>query len=673
MATIPGTAPADHGTAAIAYRPDIDGLRALAVLAVVLFHAGAGWLPGGFTGVDIFFVISGYLIGGQIHREASTGRFRFGGFYTRRVRRILPALFALLLVLYALGLLLLTPAELRELGKEAVPTVWGASNLLFYWAGDYFAPAAEKNPLLMTWSLGVEEQFYLLFPFVILVAMRLARGAVRPLVAVLTILSFAASLLLIARDPQAAFYLIPTRAWELGVGAWLALREDRPGSRPPSAVTANAMGLLAVALLAASLTVYRPGWAFPGLFAAIPVAGAALLIAARGSVVNTWAFGNRPATFVGRVSYSFYLWHWPVFYLARTLGEGGTGASPVALVLLSFALAVLSWRFVEQPLRHRVLGERTVLLRYAGAAALVSALGAALYLANGLPGRLPPLAQRFALEAMRARANVCLARYGVIEPRRTPDCLPALAPGQNGRVLLLGDSHASALAPGLAQAAAAAGYGFGELTKSSCLALSGLARPTPDRAGFEAECRAFNDRAFAAAAAPDVRVVVLAGYWSNGAIVRDAAGRQVPLADALADTVARLERMGRRVALVQDVPAFAFDPYPRVVGTTLPLRRSISTWLGVSDDATGIAPRSQVMRDAMRAPIAAIGQRAGRILIDPRRALCTAAGCRYAAPDALYYQDFQHLTAAGARAVTDRDAVAARLRPSPVDPPGPAR
>ncbi|PCG14732.1 MULTISPECIES: acyltransferase family protein [Sphingomonas] len=638
----------DHSPAAIAYRPDIDGLRAVAVVSVVLFHLGISGLPGGFTGVDIFFVISGYLIGGQIAREAGAGMFRFAGFYVRRVRRILPALIAMIGAFLLFGLVALTPAELRELAKETVPALWGLSNLLFYTGGDYFAPAAERSPLLMTWSLGVEEQFYLLFPFVMLAAIRWCRGHVVTVVALLSALSFAGSLLLIRIDPQAAFYLLPTRAWELGLGAILALLQMR--GRPALSALREAAGWGGIVLLLAALVAYRPAIAFPGWFAVLPVLGATLQIAAGGSRANRWLLSSRPVVFVGRISYSLYLWHWPVIYVARIAGEGAAPVSPLWLIAITVLLATASWRFVEQPLRHRVLPERQVLLRYVAVLLLLSGAAAALYRAEGWPGRLPALARAGAVEAVAARHGACLAPYGATAPVGGAACTGALADSDRPGLLLIGDSHADAIAPAIADAARGAGLAFGQMTKSSCLPLLDAARELPGRVRHRGECMTYQATVFRwIAAHPQARVIALAGYWSNGAQVIDGQGRRRTVADTLATTIAALEAQGRHVVLIQDAPGFAINPYARVIGAALPVRRwlaGVATGQAADSDDARARPRA----DDARAAVARIGAAPGRLLVDPARALCDPRGCRYADGGRLFYADDQHLTASGARA-----------------------
>lgn len=641
-------AAAAGGHMPIGYRPDIDGLRAIAVGAVVLYHAGIPGLPGGFTGVDIFFVISGYLIGGQIFRETMAGSFSFAGFYTRRVRRILPALFFLLAAMFLAGAALLSPQELRELGKEAVPTTFGLSNLLFYTGGGYFGPASDAQPLLMTWSLGVEEQFYVVLPFIMMLLAKLRRDAILPLLVAGALLSFAASLLLLRADPKAAFYLLPPRAWELGIGAALAVWEERRGGGPLPSELAQGAAPAGLLLLGAGIAAFRAEIAFPGWFALLPTIGTAILIATPGSTINRRILALAPMRAIGLLSYSWYLWHWPLFYFNRTLAggeQGGGGLLPIwAILPLSLACAFLSWRFVERPLRRRLLPDRAVLVRYGVAALAVAGAGAMLFVSNGLPARLPAQARLFAGQAVAARENPCLARYGVTAPVSPERCLPDLAAGQ-ARLVVLGDSHAASLSPAFAALARREGLGFGEMTKSSCLPVDGAGTAQTDRPAHAGECRAYQRAAFARVLRdPAVRVVVLSGFWSATPRLEGPEGSAVPVEVALDRAVETLRRAGKRVIVAQDVPRFAFDPYARVMGDFLPMRR----WLH-GGAAAGPAGEAAAASDPSRAAIAAIARRhPGVTLIDPHAGLCTDGRCTYRDEGAIYYFDDQHLTAPGA-------------------------
>jgi len=634
-----------------AYRPDIDGMRAIAVLAVVVFHAGFPGLLGGFIGVDVFFVISGYLIGGQVFREAVVREFRFSRFYARRVRRILPALYALLAVVFGLGALLLTPLELRELGKEAFAATFGASNLLFYTAGGYFDPASDHLPLLMSWSLGVEEQFYIIFPILVLLCLRIRPQWFMPILALGTLFSFAGSIGLTHLDPKAAFYLLPTRAWELGLGAILALSERRSSPWAPPRPVAEVAAVAAVAALAAGMALYRPTIAFPGWYALIPTLAAAILIVTPGSLFNRKVLSWAPFVFIGKISYSWYLWHWPLFFLNRVLAPGGKGLPPLALLILSLVPAVASWRWVEQPFRRRILGDRAVLVRYGVAATLIALPALLFFMTDGWPSRFSPAVRQMSRTVSEAKADPCLAPYGAVAPSNPATCLPASA---GPRVLVLGDSHGSAIAPGFKALAAREGYGFGQITKSSCPPLWGFAREVPGRLGHLAQCQAFQGEAFAYVERhPEIQVVVLAGYWSSGMVLTDGQGADVPLDVALSDTIGRLTAAKRRVIVVDDVPTFRFDPYGRVVGDMIPARAAAQRWFARTPGV--FAARHDEIFDDPAASIlrSAANGRPGVAFFDTKSRLCASEGCRYGAPGKLYYFDFQHLTTAGAKAATE--------------------
>jgi peptidoglycan/LPS O-acetylase OafA/YrhL len=627
-----------------AYRPDIDGLRAIAVTSVVAYHAGIKSLAGGFTGVDIFFVISGFLIGGHIYREAVLGKFSFADFYARRARRIVPALVFMLACTFVAGVLMLTPIELRQLGQEAVAAILGLSNVLYYSSTDYFAPPADRNPLLMTWSLGVEEQFYLLFPILMLAVIRWWRRALLPVLAILSLASLVGSLVLIRHDPNAAFYLLPPRAWELGLGAWLAIIEQRePTPLPRAAVEVGAAsGVLA---LLAGLFFYRPEFGFPGWFALIPTLGTAMLIGTRTSTINRVLLGAKPMAAIGLVSYSWYLWHWPVLYFYRLFATPAGIVPIAALILGTLGCGYLSWRFVERPFRQRTVGRGQVLIRYAGLIGVIAAAGFLFYKTNGWIGRLPAEARPMATMAMSARADECLAPYGARTLRDPARCLPSS--GGKPRLIIWGDSHAAAISPGFQDLAQRSGLAFGQMTKSSCPPLTGAAMPNQTHASHLSECLSYQQAAMDYLRAhPEITTVVLTGYWSSDMDPRGSAG-PVPLATALDRTITAIEAMGKRVVLVQDVPIFMFDPYARVVGDHLALRAALSRLANAPAGmrATDVERRG----DPARPIVAAALVTHPRVqLIDPYRNLCNRFGCAFAAPGTLYYSDVQHLVAAGA-------------------------
>lgn len=370
------------------YRPEIDGLRALAVVPVLLFHAGFSFLGGGFAGVDVFFVISGFLITSIIHREIREGSFSIVSFYERRARRLAPALLLVCAVCIPFAVLWMLPQELNNFGKSLYAVNLFASNFLFWDQTGYFEPSTELMPLLHTWSLAVEEQFYVVFPLMLLGLRRFSTATVLKVVVASIVLSFVAAQVLAFVDPAANFYLLPSRFWELGAGAILALGGvDRlPLSRGRRELLAG-LGLLAII---GSYVLVEQSPAYPG-WATVPVVvGTALVLAcARSDTRVGQLLSVRPLVAIGLISYSLYLWHQPVFAFARLRAiDAIPPAGYVALIALCVVLAALSWRFVEQPFRQRArVGRGAVFGATLAAGAVALVIGFGLDGADGLASR----------------------------------------------------------------------------------------------------------------------------------------------------------------------------------------------------------------------------------------------------------------------------------------------
>ncbi|EDM31870.1 putative putative membrane-located cell surface saccharide saccharide acetylase [Roseovarius sp. TM1035] len=438
------------------YRPEIDGLRAIAILPVVFYHAGVTWFPGGFVGVDVFFVISGYLITSIILSERAAGNFTLTGFYGRRIRRIFPALFVMMAVSYPIAWALLDPSAMAEFsGSIAASTVFFA-NVYFLEVSGYFATAAEFKPLLHNWSLSVEEQFYLIFPMAVLLTWRAgAKWQVRIFMAV-ALLSLALAQWQIARGNEArAFFLLYARLWELLVGVLIAYWLTTPqGAALRDGGRFRHGALLGLALILWAVFTYDTETAFPGLAALLPCVGAALVIAfAKGQSLIGQVLGWRPVVFVGLVSYSLYLWHVPALVFTRI----GTGREDLWLMLaacaLAFALACLSWRYVERPFRR--MHALPPLRLFGTAAACMVVLGGLGLLgqetdgfrAHYLEHRLDPVTranyERYSPTATRSRVadDGCRFRDEELTEEfgaRLQDCAARHGPG----IFILGDSHA---------------------------------------------------------------------------------------------------------------------------------------------------------------------------------------------------------------------------------------
>lgn len=440
------------------YRADIDGLRAVAVLFVTAYHFGLPGAGGGYLGVDIFFTISGYLICGMIAADMEKGRFSLIAFYERRVIRIFPALFVMLLGAGALAYFYLLPVELKQFAKSLLWSVASASNIYFAGTTDYFDAAAESKPLLHSWSLGVEEQFYLVCPLFLLLAFHRCRNRLGAMLVVGAGLSFAAEIVVALRNPQFAFFLSPCRAWELIAGALVSLRVL------PAITTRrrrDIAGLAGLAALLLALVFATPALAHP-LAALIACAGALLVIASgeAGPSAAGALLATRPLVAIGLVSYSLYLWHWPLVVFQRSdhflLGDATSLAGKAALLALSLALAAVSWRLVETPFRRhgRALGARSVFAGAGSAMAGLALLAGVALREQGAPYRFSGEVNRLAafLEydpGRSFRAGSCFLS-GNRQALDEDACLKPSATKPN--YLLLGDSHAAHLWLGLADA-----------------------------------------------------------------------------------------------------------------------------------------------------------------------------------------------------------------------------
>ena len=387
----------------MSYRPDIDGLRAVAVLAVVLNHAGFGLLPGGFLGVDVFFVISGFLITGIIEREFSSGSFSLVAFYERRVRRILPALGVVIVAVTPAAWTILTPAQLKQYGQSVASVAVFSSNLLFWQQSGYFDVAAELKPLLHTWSLAVEEQFYLFFPLLLVVLLRLGKRARGVALSSLIIGSLVFAQVGANAQWTSNFYLLPSRAWELLLGAALALLGVRAG--PGSAGRAReAVSFLALIALVGSLVLLTEHDPLPGVLSLVPVGATVALLWSSGPETLAYrVLTLKPLVTVGLMSYSIYLWHQPLFVLARHATRSDLGA-PLAAILVgvTVALSSITYRFVERPFRRKYwLSRQRIFLLGAILSAGFLAFGAAAQVSGGnLPGKADAAAREAQLALM---------------------------------------------------------------------------------------------------------------------------------------------------------------------------------------------------------------------------------------------------------------------------------
>ncbi len=425
------------------YRPEVDGLRAVAVLPVLLFHAKLGF-TGGFVGVDVFFVISGFLITGLLLKDIDAGRFSLVDFWERRVRRIFPALAVMVAAVLAVGYVLLLPRDLEKLGETAVAQGLLAANIYFWRDIDYFRGPSELKPLLHTWSLAVEEQFYLGFPLLLWLIKSDSRRRMLSVLVALAIGSFALSVYGSYKHPLANFYLLPPRAWELLLGGILAALPITIRHRTTNEVI-SWLGL--VSILAAAV-VYDRSVRFPGVTALAPCLGTAAIILANGHGLTSVGrlLATRPMVFVGLISYSLYLWHWPVLAYVRYINLAIDWRLGVPALALSFVLATLSWRYVETPFRKRgdVKDRNRIFAGAAATLAVLLSVSALFWRSGGLPSRYA--GESAGLMEDASWTGIEMAR-GVddIMAGRVPEIGAPASAERPASFILWGDSHAMAL------------------------------------------------------------------------------------------------------------------------------------------------------------------------------------------------------------------------------------
>jgi peptidoglycan/LPS O-acetylase OafA/YrhL len=617
-------APSTH----LPYRPDIDGLRAIAVLSVVLFHAFPTLLPGGFIGVDVFFVISGYLISGILLRELQQGRFSIAGFYARRVKRIFPSLLAVMLACLAFGWYALFPDEYGQLGKHVGGGASFSANF-FYWAQvGYFDTSADTKPLLHLWSLGIEEQFYIVWPAVLLLAWRL-RANLLMVTAALALLSFALNAAGIIHHATATFYSPLSRAWELLGGALLACAAHGKPVHGRTDAKANLAAFLAVALLAAGLALTRPE-RFPGWRALVPVVAAMLLI---GAGPRTWfnrvVLGNRAVVGVGLISYPLYLWHWPLLSFAQII-EGHLPAPRIRIfaMLAAVVLAWLSYQVLERPLRG--LSGRRARLPVALLCVLMAGTGLAggwLFVKDGLPQRAPiqeNLANQKALVTVEDKDNAaaCKQRYGFASMYEY--CLMAY-PDRDPTVVLLGDSHAYHVVAGLTDYYKRRGEN---------LLFLGTRHPYWGLApGEDPYQKATQPMLELALNTPSVKTVVFSTH------LKLYTGPDAKIyVDAARETYRRFLAAGKRLIVMEDVPLLPFDPRSCIKragvassATTTPCGITRAAW------DKEIADHEQVRRQFEREFPRIEWFRASDALCDERE-------CRAMIDGRLMYRDNNHLS-----------------------------
>ncbi len=631
------------------YRAEIDGLRALAVLSTILFHAGVRSFEGGYIGVDMFFVISGYLITRGIEEELRAGHFDLSSFYERRARRIFPALFVVMLAGLPLAWRWLLPLELKDFARTLASTSTFVSNFYFWhtspWRdGGYFEGEAEFKPLLHTWSLAVEEQFYLLFPCFLLMAWTWARRWILWGLGISIIAGVVASQVGSQLKPSGTFYLLPTRCWELLIGAFLAWPSVRQGLDGWPQRWRVAGSWLGLTLFAGTMASVSKKTGFPGFWALGPTLGAGLLITCADGRTCIGKLLRLPAlTRIGLLSYSLYLWHPLLFAFARARHADEPSALEfAALMLLSIGLAYLTWRYVETPFRdrHRTRRASIVALAIGGAFGFVG-VGIWGSAADGWPGRYTPTEQALIEQGARSYRD-SLAVYGLrkcfIDYDQTPETLQrehcvALADGRQGRAILFGDSEAAHWRTGLDAALQPAGYAIQQWTGTSCRAIN--------YANNSRRCDDFY-RQFVEKVLPTLTsrdLVIVASRWIG--LFNDQGPRA--LEHGLEQLFRALAASSAKVAVIANTPEFAAAPQHLIV------KHRLATLDSVSLPSVDVEPVNAIIRRQASA--------FGIPMLEPARILCastTDGRCTVMAQRVLYYLDSGHLSPEGSRYVMTR-------------------
>ncbi|CAM5769583.1 acyltransferase family protein [Bosea minatitlanensis] len=637
----------------LAYRPEIDGLRAVSVALVILFHLGVLFIPGGFVGVDVFFVISGYLITGILARELGAGRFSLLSFYDRRICRIFPALLAMLAVVLAAGPFLLMPGDFEATARSAVWAAASASNFFFWFNTGYFDQASDLMPLLHTWSLAVEEQFYLVWPLVIWASFRLSggrRGVVLVVSLALAAASFGMSLYAVATDGRQAFYSPWSRTWELALGGGLALAPM--GLLAKAKRYGNWIAGVGLALIVVSALMLRKDMDFPG-WRALPAVIGALCVLAPLQSGRVYSILSTPgAVFIGRISYSLYLWHWPIIVLYRhyNLGMPPGAIDGAAILAASVTASWLSWRFIEQPARHSPFPKFANIGAGLATACAMMLVGAYVVRAGGFPARIPPsTASLMSLDEMwkwDCRQERVMPGW----PANSYCILGADWETAKIKGVLTGDSHAEHFAPLLDVAAKEAGISLAFY--KACMPLVGttsIKRVLAQMPTYTHYCTEVSQPLVNyLRGAKDISLVVVAAAWSAypDSLYRDDPSERSRekalrlMAEGIDELMQTVAAPNRRALIIGDVPIrLGYDLGCIVTEESMIFRRHCApdmfktprAWVRKFQEQAGSVIESVPARSAAASSLM------------PGQNMCDSDGCSTTLDGEFLYRDAGHL------------------------------
>jgi peptidoglycan/LPS O-acetylase OafA/YrhL len=637
------------------YRPEVDGLRTVAVIPVILFHAGFQLFRGGFVGVDIFFVISGYLITSIIYSELMVGKFSIVNFYERRARRILPALFFVLAACLPFAWLWLLPADAKGFAQSVVSVTLFSSNILFWLTSGYFDTATELKPLLHTWSLAVEEQYYVFFPLLLMLFWRAGKRVLLAVLAVIGLASLVAAQLLVHDKPDFTFYLLPTRAWELLIGAFTAIYFTTSINARVTDAARQAGSLAGFALIVFALLAYDKNTPFPSVYALAPTVGAALIILY--ATPATWVgrlLASKPFVGIGLISYSAYLWHQPLFAFARhrSLDEPSPQVF-AALIAATLVLAHISWKYVEAPFRTRSMFSRKQVFAFGLTGSMLFAMaGIGGHLTQGFLEQRTTPEQLAVLKTAQPSPERDTCHTGGKDYRRAETACEYL----QGKLTwaAFGDSHIVELAYAVAEKLQPQGIKLKHFSYSGCAPSFGTTlAEMPHCSAWTQEAAHYIGQH------PEIETVVVSHRihaelfgvheLTYPHLPHDVgAAQQEQRWQALIDVLGYFVASGKHVILVLQAPELARpmdkllfrapDPRGNVVSVSRAWWDARSAWT--------TARLNQIPREVR--------------IIDPAKLLCDSANCYAAKGGVAYYFDDNHLSVAGAELVADQVLQAAQ-------------
>lgn len=612
------------------YRADIDGLRAVAVLPVVFFHLGISPFSGGYVGVDVFFVISGFLITSIIYESVLLGKFSLLEFYDRRFRRIIPASAIVIFFCFALGWLILTPQHYEDLGRSAIAAVLFISNIYFWYKIDYFGPGADAMPLLHTWSLSVEEQFYLIFPIFLFLIVRARPRATSSVILFLLVASLSISIFGVNQRWSAAYYWAPFRFWELMAGSFLAVARPKVPYRKICREIIAILAGLGILIPCFALNDSSP---FPGLNAISPVLGASLLIwigsADRLTCVGR-VLASRPLVAIGLISYSLYLWHWPIIVFSNHMMLERKPILYLGQLTLMISMAWLSWRYIEAPFRDRDRISRRSIFLFSGATSLMSLLfGALLVQQGGVLWRFPEIAaieDEILAERRRKQEYAhCIEGSNGVPWAGVESCFITKGSGQ--KVLLWGDSHALHYHLPLNLLDDQIDLNILAYGMTGCVPIFGVEAPN------RSTCIEHKEHVVDLIKDNSIERVIVSGLWNRSSKEIFSDGPH-----SVRSTVRRLRDLGVEVNLIGDSPIYRIDSPAGLLPKVL-----------ASPDPTGVFLLKPSNNPAINAALETIV--GSENFFNPMDILCEDEGCAYYDDGKPLLNDRDHLSLEAARRV----------------------